>query len=60
MGYKKRTAYLVIMDNLFKSFDVGIKFDLKGSYLGRTRLRAGQTMYGNRDTSVALKCNDFR
>lgn len=48
------------MDNMFKTFDVGLRFDLKGSVLGRTRLKAGQTMYGNRDITVSLKDNDFR
>lgn len=48
------------MDNLFKSFEVGIRFDLKGSDIGRTRLKRGQTMYGGRDITVAMKDNDFR
>ena len=48
------------MDNLFKTFDVGIRFDLKGSSQGRTRLKAGQTLTGNRDITVSLKDNDFR
>ena len=54
------TAYLVIMDNLFKNFDVGLRFDLKGSSLGRTRLRAGESLTSNRDITVAVKDNDFR
>lgn len=41
VGYQKVTSYLVVMDNLFKDFDVGIRFDMKGSTVGRTRLRAG-------------------
>jgi len=40
-GPKNRTAYVVVMDNLFKSFEVGIRFDLKGSDIGRTRLKRG-------------------
>jgi hypothetical protein len=54
------TAYLVIMDNLFKNFDVGLRFDLKGSSIGRTRLRAGESLTSNRDITVAVKDNDFR
>jgi len=48
------------MDNLFKHFDVGIRFDLKGSSKSRTRLEEGQTMYEGRDITVSLKDNDFR
>jgi len=48
------------MDNLFKAFDVGIRFDLKGSFNQRTRLQEGQTMYTGRDITVAMKDNDFR
>jgi len=36
---KQVTSYIVIMDNLFRSHDVGIRFDLKGSSIGRTRLK---------------------
>jgi len=35
-GREKR--YLVVMDNLFKNFKIGNRFDLKGSSQGRTRL----------------------
>jgi hypothetical protein len=29
------------MENLFKDFDAGIRFDLKGSFNNRTRLTEG-------------------
>ena len=50
------------MENLFKDFDAGIRFDLKGSFNNRTRLTEGQTIYGGpgRDIMVSLKDNDFR
>ena len=32
------TSYIVVMDNIFKNFDVGLRFDLKGSTRSRTRL----------------------
>ena len=48
------------MENLFKAFDIGISFDLKGSSENRTRLKEGQTMYTGRDISVSMKDNDFR
>lgn len=41
VGYQRNTSYLVVMDNLFKSFDVGIRFDMKGSSANRTRLKNG-------------------
>ena len=40
--------------------DCGIRYDLKGSILSRTRLTEGQTVYEGRDINVSLKCNDFR
>lgn len=30
--------HIIVMDNLFKFFDAGIRFDLKGSFNNRTRL----------------------
>lgn len=60
IGTKVTTSHIIVMDNLFKHFDVGIRFDLKGSFKSRTRLTEGQTMYGNRDITVSLKDNDFR
>jgi len=38
-GRKKLTkSYIIVMDNLFKNFDTGLKFDLKGSVKSRDRL----------------------
>ena len=48
------------MENLFKSMDCGIRYDLKGSKLARTRLKEGETVYEGRDINISLKCNDFR
>jgi hypothetical protein len=48
------------MDNLFKSFSVDIRFDLKGSVTGRTRLRAGISLDDYANITTALKDNDFR
>lgn len=31
--------YLVVMNNVFRDFDVGIRFDLKGSTQGRRTLK---------------------
>lgn len=36
--------YLVIMNNVFIDFDVGIRFDLKGSIQGRTSLKKGENL----------------
>jgi hypothetical protein len=36
---KEQVRYLVIMNNVFTDFAVGVKFDLKGSVQGRTKLR---------------------
>ena len=57
---KKVTHYIIVMTNLFKHFDVGIRFDLKGSTKDRTRLKEGETLTKRPDITVALKCNDFR
>jgi hypothetical protein len=48
----------VIMDNLFKNFKVGTRFDLKGSTQGRTRVKSWQSR-SDVDIAVALKDNDF-
>jgi len=40
-----RISYLVVMNNVFKDFNVGIRFDLKGSIAGRTLLEHGQDPY---------------
>ena len=52
--------YLVVMENLFKNFDVGTRFDLKGSSAGRETLKNEKTMEDERDITVSLKDNDFR
>lgn len=39
---KEQKRYLVIMNNLFTDFAVGVKFDLKGSTQGRNQLRDGK------------------
>ena len=36
---KVQTRYLTIMGNIFKNFDVGLRYDLKGSTQGRTLLK---------------------
>lgn len=56
----KNTRYLVVMENLFKGFSIGTRFDLKGSSAGRAVLKAGQNMESVRDVTVSLKDNDFR
>jgi 1-phosphatidylinositol-4-phosphate 5-kinase len=33
-----KTRFLVVMENMFKSHKIGIKYDLKGSTFGRTFL----------------------
>ena len=57
---KKVTHFIIVMTNLFKHFDVGMKFDLKGSTKSRTQLKEGETLTKREDITVALKCNDFR
>ena len=56
---KPVVSYLIVMQNLFRAMDCGIRFDLKGSTKSRTRLKDGQTIYENRDINVSLKDNDF-
>jgi 1-phosphatidylinositol-4-phosphate 5-kinase len=36
--------YVVVMENLFKNFQIGVRFDLKGSVTGRSTLKKGQDM----------------
>ena len=58
---KRQQSYLVVMNNVFKDFKVGIRFDLKGSSTGRTQLKKGESPYDEkRDFKTALKDNDFR
>ncbi len=59
-GGKTTRIHIIVMDNLFKVFDAGIRFDLKGSFINRTRLTGDQTIYTGRDINVSLKDNDFR
>ena len=48
------------MNNVFKDFNVGIRFDLKGSGHGRTLLLNDQKPDDvGRDKKTALKDNDF-
>jgi 1-phosphatidylinositol-4-phosphate 5-kinase len=38
----KQIRYLVVMNNVFRSFPVGLRFDLKGSTASRSALAANQ------------------
>ena len=64
MSGKVNKKYLVIMNNVFKfkEFEIGIRFDLKGSSLDRNYLREGRTLKDHASSKIktALKCNDFR
>lgn len=52
--------YLVIMNNLFKDYEVGDRFDLKGSTVGRRTLREDEHLNDpKRDKKIALKDLDF-
>ena len=58
---KQTTSYIIVMDNIFVNFDVGLRFDLKGSTRNRTRLLETETPKGDgRDLGTSLKCEDFR
>lgn len=57
---KENKRYLVVMENLFKNFQIGTRFDLKGSSAGRNTLKGGMTITSQRDVTIALKDNDFR
>ena len=50
------------MNNVFKDFEVGKFFDLKGSTYGRDLLKPEETLndYETNYGKTALKCNDFR
>ena len=50
------------MNNVFKDFDVGVRYDLKGSITGRDFLKPDQGLsyVAANDIKTALKCNDFR
>lgn len=48
------------MNNVFKSYDVGIRFDLKGSTLSRRTLKQGEPLsQAEIDIKTALKDLDF-
>lgn len=48
------------MNNVFKDYDVGIRFDLKGSTQGRRTLHIGDSLYkAEADVKIALKDLDF-
>jgi 1-phosphatidylinositol-4-phosphate 5-kinase len=59
---KEQKRYLVIMNNVFTDFAVGVKFDLKGSSHGRSALRNGERIADltEKQLKTALKDNDFR
>lgn len=50
------------MNNVFNDFSVGVKFDLKGSVTGRTKLPEGKKLetLTEDELKTALKDNDFR
>ena len=50
------------MNNVFKDFDVGVRFDLKGSVHGREHLPADKNIAYHiaNDVKTALKDNDWR
>jgi 1-phosphatidylinositol-4-phosphate 5-kinase len=54
----KKTRYLVVMNNVFKDFKVGNRFDLKGSTAGREALKGADRVPTDLD-GVAMKDNDF-
>jgi 1-phosphatidylinositol-4-phosphate 5-kinase len=52
--------YLVIMNNVFRDFEVGERFDLKGSTVGRRTLDLEEPFENeNRDKKMTLKDLDF-
>ena len=61
---KVNKKYLVIMNNVFKfkDFDIGVRFDLKGSSQDRDLLAQDKTIadHCQKKVSTALKCGDFR
>ena len=64
--FKRGTAnvmkkYLVVMNNVFRGLDIGDRFDLKGSTVGRRTLREGSNKYHDplRDKTEVLKDLDW-
>ena len=56
-----QTSYIVVMNNIFKDFTVGNRWDLKGSTQGRTYLKNGRTFdESTRDIQIAMKDNDYK
>ena len=55
---EKQTIYLVVMNNIFVDFKVGLRFDLKGSVNNRTVLKG--EMKPTDLGPIAMKDNDFR
>ncbi|CAI2385000.1 unnamed protein product [Moneuplotes crassus] len=51
----KREQYIIIMNNMFRKFSPGVKYDLKGSIQGRKT----SFKYGKIDPKIALKDNDW-
>ena len=60
----KKINYIVIMNNVFKfkDFEIGVRFDLKGSSEGRDVIKDGRTIADHciEGMKTALKCNDWR
>jgi hypothetical protein len=56
----KMRKYLVVMNNIFGTFKIGNRFDLKGSMVGRNTLQR-QEQYEDvmRDEKEPLKDKDF-
>ena len=46
-GCTSKTSFIVVMNNIFKDFIVGNRWDLKGSTQGRTYLKNGRTFDEN-------------
>ena len=56
------TSYIVVMNNVFEHFDIGLRFDMKGSQKSRTVLMENQSLddyLQTKDASKSLKCVDF-
>jgi len=58
-GSRMVRKYIVIMQNLFKDYKVGRRFDMKGSITNRAMVKKGMSLQDIPET-VPLKCSDFR
>ena len=62
--HPETVSHIVVMANVFEHFQVGYRYDLKGSKKSRDRLAKGQQEkekeYKTHKESISLKCNDFR